>query len=135
MLLGIVMLFVGLLQFVADLASAFALGLLLQQQPSPPAALAIGYWLTTAGLVAFVGGMALWFGGMAWRGEDGAGWAVPCWMRPLLACLSPACGCLVLPFAVLLVLAPLQLSGAVHGLPPPCDAWYCAMRIIVVGSS
>ena len=49
---------VGFLQLVADLFSALAL-LALLQQPSPPVALVIGYWLTTAGLVAGTGGIAL----------------------------------------------------------------------------
>ena len=47
---------VGFLQLVADLFSALAL-LALLQQPSPPVALVIGYWLTTAGLVAGTGGI------------------------------------------------------------------------------
>ena len=42
---------VGLAQFGGDFCSALAL-LLLLQQPSSPAALGIGYWLTTAGLFA-----------------------------------------------------------------------------------
>eukprot|EP01045_Picozoa_sp_COSAG04_P006226 COSAG04_NODE_302_length_17393_cov_6.251417_15_plen_615_part_00 len=123
---------VGLLQFTADWCSAIALINLLTQ-PSPPTALAIGYWLTTAGLVAFAGGYALLlvgseefrrrveFGGEgSWRLS-----AVLCCLRSVLAVGILGIGSLALLGLWLLVLAPLQLSGAVHGLAPPCDAWYC----------
>ncbi len=66
-------------------------------------------------------------GGEAWRGEDPdfGGRALGCCERARDAVGSLVLGVAALLGAALLVLAPLQLSGAVHGLAPPCDAWYC----------
>eukprot|EP01045_Picozoa_sp_COSAG04_P017836 COSAG04_NODE_1607_length_6175_cov_6.046906_3_plen_489_part_00 len=102
---------VGFLQFFGDFVSAIALFVFLEQ-PSPPATLAIGYWLTTAGLVAGAGGLGLVFGGDALRGEGNCG------EQAFNAVYSLWLGCVALVGAALLVLAPLQLSGAVHGLAP-----------------
>jgi hypothetical protein len=49
---------VGLFQLVGDLYSAVSLGKLLSM-PEPPVALVIGFYLTTIGLVAGSGGLAL----------------------------------------------------------------------------
>ena len=103
------------LQFAADCASAFALAALLEQ-PSPFVALAIGYMLTTAGLVAMGGWSALVWGGLARRGDDGRGRTVPCCVRAFFAVGSLWNGFYFLVGAWLLVVAALQLSGAVHGL-------------------
>ena len=93
--------------------SAFAL-LALLQQPEPPAALAIGYWLTTTGLVAALGGVALLYLGGAWTGrnpDDGSevGWG----QRRDAGLAGGLFGAFFLFGASLLVLAPLQLTGAV----------------------
>lgn len=120
----ILCLFAGCFQLVADLASAIAL-LMLLSQPSPPAALAIGYWLTTAGLVAGAGGLVLFFATLAWTGVDDRGNAIPCGLagRVILGVVyGPiyilGVGSVFVAGACVLVLAPLQLSGAVHGLAP-----------------
>ena len=113
---------VGLVQGIADFFSVIAL-LRLLSMPSPPAALAFGYWLTTAGCVAFFGGAAhIHIIGIAWTGEDGrrvVGWGTR--LFSLLFGVFFAVQCSI-PLS-LLVLAPLQLSGVAHGLAPPCDAW------------
>ena len=109
---ALLLILVGSLQFGAAWYAYQAL-LNLLVQPSPPAALAIGYWLTTAGLVAGAGGGALMYGGDAWRGVNGRGDTFCA-----AAVVSLTLGCFALFGAWPLVLAPLQLSGAVHGLAP-----------------
>ena len=118
-----------IVQHMADLCSAMALVVLLSQ-PSPPVALAIGYWLTTASMVAFVGGFALDLATEAWTGVgdmvgdngDAAPSTSPCWLRAVCRVCCGAAGVLVGSMSVagacVLALAPLQLSGAVHGLAP-----------------
>ena len=113
---------VMVLQVLADLFSAGALYDLLllevptQKNPSPPAALAIGYWLTTAGMVVFVGGYALVVVGAAWRGVRPNGGAMGCRGRAGSACFGLCCCCPCVLFGVfLLVLVPLQLLGSEDG--------------------
>ena len=108
----------GFFQVMADFVSAIAL-LKLLSQPSPPAALAIGYWLTTAGLVAFAGGFALQFATEAWTGVSVNGDALPCGDRVFSGVVGVLIfGSFFVYGAYVLVLAPLQLSGAVHGPAP-----------------
>eukprot|EP01046_Picozoa_sp_COSAG06_P007712 COSAG06_NODE_381_length_16594_cov_7.199454_7_plen_638_part_00 len=105
---------VGIFQFVADFASAYSLCYLLTQEVVQGTALAIGYWLTTAGLVAACGELALVLGGMARRGEDEDGEAVHCCLRPFVAVCR--CCCRVL-FAVAIL---------VFG----CGALFCAGLLV-----
>ena len=70
------------------------------------------------------GGAALVYGGNAWRGVFPNGVALGWCGRALFAVVSLLYGGFALFGAWLLLLAPLQLSGAVHGLAPPCDARY-----------
>ena len=98
---------VGCLKFFGDLFSAFALVRILQQ-PEPPAAPAIGCWLTTAGLVAGATGGALMALGVARTGRE-LGWdewavfglfglvlgvpfcsACPCWWWRRCSSAAPA---------------------------------------------
>ena len=109
---------IGMLQFMADVVSADAIFMLLAQ-PEPPSALAIGYWLTAAGLVAGAGLGALVMPGAAWTGrdpEDGSrmGWCV----RAIFGIAGLLGGAIFLFGAYLLALAPLQLGGAVRGFAP-----------------
>jgi hypothetical protein len=66
--LHLLFVFIGLLQFLGDGASVYAL-LLLLEQPDPPFGLAIGYWLTTLGFLVLAGWVALEFGLARWIGE------------------------------------------------------------------
>ena len=119
---------VGGLQMAADLWSAFALANLLLQ-PSPPAALAIGYWLTTAGLVAGAGGAGLKLLSVTRSGVNpfasDAG-PLPCVLRVAFGLYAPFWGGMFAVGVGMLVLAPLQLSGVVHGLACPGGwTWAC----------
>jgi hypothetical protein len=116
---------IGAFQGVGDLFSAGAMYSLLQQ-PAPPSALAIGYWLTTAGLVVAIGWLALLELAKVWTGRDpNNGRELPWGDRSagLFGLLFTVA--MFLGGASLLVLAPLQLGGAVRGLAPPCDSWLC----------
>ena len=130
---------VGFVQSFADFVSVTAL-LFLLRMPSPPAALAFGYWLTTAGCVAGMAGFALMHLAMARTGETAAGGVIGeffevTFQRPppgqvlgwggrvFALLVGVPCAVLCSIALYLLVLAPLQLSGVAHGLAPPCDAW------------
>ena len=87
------------------------------EQPEPPTALAIGYWLTVAGLVAGTGGMLVtmvWGVGCGTR-RDGE--RAPCCLRLVsFLVFLPVFGAAFAYGAYLFVLAPLQLVGATRGL-------------------
>ena len=114
-------------------------------QPSFPVALAIGYWLTTTGWVAGVGHAAFWVLDWILGGDsipvplwDGYGMMGCCERVQLCLCvvlLALLCillfGSLFLLGLSVLVLTPLQLSGAVGGLACPDSSilepwsWVC----------
>jgi hypothetical protein len=99
------------LQCVCDLASVLAL-LSLLAKPSPPTPLVIGYWFTTCGLVVAACGFGLH---LRKRKKNGSN------LYFFVALIG----------ANLVVLTPLQLTGVVRGLVPPCDTgvlpwgWLC----------
>ena len=117
--------FVMKLQVVADLLSSFALFVLLgvTQPSSPPAALAIGYWLTTAGWVAAVGGITFAALSRTWSGVDSSGTAIGRSERVCLGLSGAFSGYVCLLGASLMVLAPLQLGGVVRGLNCPNNSY------------
>jgi hypothetical protein len=107
--------FTGGMPAIFDACSAGGLYRLLQM-PSPPAALAFGYWLTTAGIVLFVGAFADHWCGLGFSMMRGS---VSCQQRLFsglfLVVGVPALGFMFGLCAVPLVVAPLQLGGAVGG--------------------
>ena len=108
---------IGIAQLSADWASALALATLLSK-PEPPSALAIGYWLTTAGLVVGAGGLAHLVPGQAWTGRNPNGVELGWGERAFIGLNGLLLSAAFLGGAYLLALAPLQLGGAVRGLAP-----------------
>ena len=100
---GMLLRLFGAIQLVGDFLSANALSELLQQ-PSPPVALAIGYWLTTAGLVTAVAALLI---ALAHSLRQG----LPCLERSITVAALLGSLLVFLFGSLLLVLAPLKLVG------------------------
>ena len=100
----------------------------LLRKPDPQIALAIGYWLSAAGLTAFAGGFAAKIGEAMWTGQlNGA--PMSCFDRGFLLVVGPPLIAIGVVWglwsACVLVLTPLQLGGATRGIVSPCDSWWC----------